>query len=136
MVVVDCDTRDCVRFLRELDAILRDCHPAPRTLFRLAIEETEAWYFGDHDAITTAYPHAKRPVLDSYEQDSQRGTWERLADALYPGGAAKLIEEGWPRPGEVKCEWARMIAPRMDPSLNESHSFGKFRDGLRRLAEG
>lgn len=60
VVVLDSDTRDCRQFLGELDAILQQCDPAPRTLFRLAIEEMEAWYLGDRQALIAAYPKAKR----------------------------------------------------------------------------
>jgi hypothetical protein len=36
-------------------------------------------------------------------------------------------------PGQVKCEWAEKIGPLLDPDRNVSPSFGKLRDGLRRL---
>ena len=43
VVVLDTDRRECSAFLTELKAVLAKCKPAPRTLFRLAIEEMEAW---------------------------------------------------------------------------------------------
>jgi hypothetical protein len=66
-------------------------------------------------------------------QDSACGTWELLADAIYPGGSATLKKAGWPLPGQVKHEWAEKIGRLLDPDRNASHSFGKLRDGLRRL---
>lgn len=136
VVVLDSDTRDCRQFLGELDAILQQCDPAPRTLFRLAIEEMEAWYLGDRQALIAAYPKAKKDVLARYRQDSVCGTWELLADAIHPGGHAAIKHAGWPLPGQIKHEWARNIGPHLDVERNESPSFGKFRDGLRRLTAG
>lgn len=50
VVVLDADGRSCVGFLAELKALAACCNPAPITLFRIAIEEMEAWYFGDRQA--------------------------------------------------------------------------------------
>lgn len=130
VVVVDNDERDWKVFLGELKALLAKCDPAPNTLFRLAIEEMEAWYLGDRQAILAAYPKAKIAVLDSYKQDSICGTWERLADAVYPGGSAAIRKAGWPLPGQVKHQWADAIASHMNVEENESPSFAKFRNGI------
>ncbi|WP_295405955.1 DUF4276 family protein [uncultured Thiocystis sp.] len=133
VVVLDADKRHCGDFLGELKALAAGCHPAPKTLFRLAIEEVEAWYLGDRQALEQAYPRARAEVLHRYVQDSACDTWELLADAVYPGGASAIKKAGWPLPGQVKHEWAEKIAPLLDPDRNVSPSFGKLRDGLRRL---
>lgn len=133
VVVLDVDKRDCRVFLGELKAVADACNPTPKVLFRLAIEEIEAWYLGDRDALLRAYPRAKREVLDRYVQDSPSGTWELLADATYPGGAAAIKKAGWPLPGQVKHEWARKIGPLMSVDQNLSPSFNKLRLGLSRL---
>lgn len=130
VVILDTDSRECSAFLTELKSVAAKCKPAPRTLFRLAIEEMEAWYLGDSQSVLSAYPRAKRDVLNRYVQDSVCGTWELLADAVYPGGSAAIKKAGWPRPGEIKHEWAEKIAPFMDTDKNISPSFVKFRDGL------
>ncbi len=136
VVVVDNDGRDCKKFLAELNGLLQQCNPAPKTLFRLAIEEMEAWLLGDRQALLAAYPRAKKNILSRYQQDSICGTWELLADAVYPGGHAAIRTAGWPLPGQLKHEWVEKIAPHMNIHGNASHSFGKFRDGLRRLIAG
>ena len=133
VVVVDTDHRDCKAFLAELKALLAQCNPVPNTLFRLAIEEMEAWLLGDREAILLAYPRAKVAVLDRYEQDSICGTWERLADAVFPGGSAAIRRIGGPLPGQVKHEWAEAISRHMNLGKNKSPSFAKFRDGILRL---
>ena len=134
VVVLDTDRRDCSAFLTELKAVLAKCKPAPRTLFRLAIEEMEAWYLGDRQSILQAYPRAKRDVIGRYAQDTVCGTWELLADAVYPGGSAAIKKTGWPLPGQIKHEWAEKITPFMDINQNTSPSFMKLRDGLLKLA--
>lgn len=133
VVVLDTDKRNCADFLAELKSLSGGCNPAPNTLFRLAIEEVEAWYLGDRQALGSAYPRAKADVLCRYVQDSACDTWELLADAVYPGGSAAIKKAGWPLPGQVKHEWAERIGPLLEPDRNVSPSFGKLRDGLRRL---
>ena len=134
VVVVDADDRDCVAFKRELLDVLEACTPRPRTLFRIAIEESEAWLLGDRAAVKQAYPDAKDSVLKRYEQDSICGTWEVLADAVHTGGSGKLKESGYPATGNAKCDWAEAIAPYMNVDENRSPSFRVFRDGVRKLA--
>jgi len=133
VVVVDTDRRNCSEFLGELQTILMQCNPRPNTLFRLAIEEIESWYLGDEKALLAAYPRAKRTVLNRYTQDSICGTWELLADAIHPKGAATIKKQGWPSAGQLKHEWAGKIPKHMNIDNNNSPSFKKFVDGLRRI---
>jgi hypothetical protein len=133
VVVVDKDRNDCRELKADLLAVKDACNPAPTTLFRIAIEEIEAWLLGDRAAIARAYKKAKTNVLNRYVQDSTCGTWELLADAIHPGGAKALQKAGWPAPGIAKCDWARKVGPEMDVDANVSKSFQVFRDGLRRL---
>lgn len=132
VVVVDLDDRDCRAFKRELLDVLNRCSPCPRTLFRIAIEESEAWLLGDHAAVRAAYPNVRQRVLASYVQDSICGTWELLADAVHPGGSARL--KNWQEAGKAKSEWATKIAPHMNVENNASPSFRVFREGIRALS--
>jgi hypothetical protein len=134
VVVVDLDDRDRDGFEQELLQVLRHCHPKPRVLFRFAIEEMEAWLLGDRSAIVKAFPRAKTNILHSYRQDSICGTWETLADALFPGGSPALKAEGYPRLGEEKCRWASLIGPHIDIESNLSPSLRVFRFGLLKLS--
>lgn len=134
VVVVDQDRQCCTDLKAEMVKVLDACNPRPKTLFRIAIEEMEAWLLGDHDAIEAAYPKAKHRVIDGYAQDSVCGTWELLADAIYPGGADALKKLGYPQVGQIKYEWAEQIACSVDVENNASKSFQVFRDGIRRLA--
>lgn len=133
VVICDSDSRNCKEFLLELSAVLKQCDPAPNTLFRLAIEEMEAWFLGDRKALLNAYPRARKDVLNRYAQDSVCGTWELLADAVHPGGLKEVKKSGFWLPGQLKHDWAEKIGPEMNVEDNQSPSFGKFRDGLRRI---
>lgn len=133
IVLVDLDQRDCKAFKKRLVDLLQHCDPKPMTLFRIAIEELEAWFLGDENALVSAYPSADRAILGSYVQDSICGTWEVIADAVYPGGLRALKSGGRWAPLHEKCLWAKKIAPLMDVDSNLSRSFCVFRDGVRRL---
>jgi hypothetical protein len=135
LVVVDLDRRDCLQFKRELVNLSAQCCPQLSVLFRIAIEEIEAWLLGDQAALKKAYPRAKDPVLNTYGQDSICGTWEKMADAVFPGGSVKLKLLGYPLIGEVKCDWARNISPHMEIDHNVSRSFQVFCSGVRRFLE-
>ena len=134
VVLVDLDQRpDPDVYKQELINILGACPLPPNTLFCLAIEEIEAWFLGDHDAILKAYPDAKVQALNGYVQDSQCGTWEALADVFYPGGHSALLQAGTHRVEIVKNKvtWARRISPYMQVERNLSPSFNKFYHDIR-----
>lgn len=135
-VILVCDLDDkCLKaFRKELYAILNSCSPKPTTRFCIAIEEGEAWFLGDIPAIKAAYPKAKDGILNEYVNDSICGTWELLADAVFPGGSAKLSAMGWQAIGTEKYRWAKRISPGMNVCNNTSPSFMHFLDKLSDLA--
>jgi len=132
-LVCDLDDKCLKAFRQELLGILTACHPRPETRFCISIEEGEAWYLGDIAAIKQAYPKAKDDVLNSYVNDSVCGTWEQLADAVYPRGSRALKEKGWNAIGSEKSVWANRICPYMDVNSNDSPSFNYFRNKIREL---
>ncbi len=134
IVVCDLDDRCLKAFRSDLLGLLQAVYPRPRTCFCLAIEEGEAWLLGDRQAVLQAYPGARRDILDSYVNDSICGTWEKLADAVYPGGAVALAGKGWQAVGKEKSKWAEDISPRMDVDNNNSPSFRYFRNAFRAMA--
>ncbi len=132
--VCDLDDKCLKKFRAELSDILHACNPKPETRFCIAIEESEAWFLGDLPAIKAAYPKARDAVLNSYERDSICGTWEKMADAIYQGGASALVKKGWQEIGAEKSKWAEAIAPHMSVENNQSPSFQYFRGKLLELA--
>lgn len=137
MVVVDRDNDDCNDLKQRLDAAAleaglrtrRQGPPGVQVVNRLAIEELEAWFFGDWEAVRAAYPKvnpnipAKRRYRDSDAVSG--GTWEQLEKVLRQGG--------YFRTGLRKIEAARTIAQHMDPQRNRSTSFQVFRNALREM---
>ena len=93
---------------------------------RIAIEELEAWYFGDWKAVKSAYPRVSATVPNRapYRNSDaiKGGTWEAFERILQNGGYFKN--------GLRKVEAARTIAAHLNPDCNRSHSFVKFRDAL------
>ena len=134
ILICDLDGKCLKTFRQELFAILDTCNPKPETRFCIAIEEGEAWFLGDIPAIKAAYPKSKVFFLNSYENDAICGTWEHLADAVFPGGAQALSDKGWQAIGAEKSAWSERIAPHMDVANNSSPSFCYFKTTLQKLA--
>ena len=126
VLLVDLDKGDCKELLASLDAMLATIKPAPACLFRIAIEEVEAWYLGDWAALKRAFPRAKKAALEDYEPDSICGTWETLQQVIGD-------------PVDRKIFWAEAIGRELDVAkgghANRSPSFRKFCEGVQRLVE-
>lgn len=127
-VVVDNDTRNTASFLAELNGVAQQNMIAVDYVFCIAVEEVEAWLLGDETAILAAYPSAKLQPLHAYVQDSICGTWEILADVVYPGGSSKMKKDcpTYIEIGKYKNEWAQKIGVHMDIERNNSPSFNDF----------
>lgn len=128
IVVLDNDTRNTEEFLAELNRVAQQNMITVDHVFCIAVEEIEAWLLGDEAAILAAYPLAKVQQLHTYVQDSICGTWEVLADVVYPGGVSKLKKEcpTYIEVGKCKREWAQKIGNHMDIEHNNSPSFNYF----------
>jgi hypothetical protein len=136
VVICDLDDKNKADFLFQLEGMLDGCrHKPEKVLFCVAVEEFEAWYLGDLDAIKSAYPKAKDNILRNYTNDSICDTWELLADAIHDGGHKNLKKRGWQAIGEEKSVWASKISPYMDVEKNMSPSFIEMRDKLRDVHE-
>lgn len=93
---------------------------------RIAIEELEAWYFGDWEAVCQAYPRVPPSVPERRgyrDPDSiQSGTCEAFERILK--------KHRYLRTGLRKIEVAAAIAPYINPTRNRSRSFRAFLDAL------
>ncbi len=107
-------------------------HEDFKVLVRLAIEELEAWFFGDPAALRAAYPRVPKTLerrARYRDPDAIRGgTWEALE--------RELQRAGYHKAGLPKIAAARRIAHHMNPDQNRSRSFQVFRDGIRSMAGG
>jgi hypothetical protein len=130
IVLVDRDDDDCESLKGTLERAAKNARLVTRSLRRkkfqvanrIAIEELEAWFFGDWNAVTAAFPRAPRNIPNKAgfrNSDAiAGGTWEALERILRSVG----YMEG----GLRKIEAARTIAQFMDPSRNTSQSFHHF----------
>ena len=128
IVVLDNDDRNTEEFKLELEDVAKKNRILVDHMFCIAVEEIEAWLLGDEQALLTAYPKAKVQILRTYVQDSICGTWEFLADVVYPGGRQKLRKEhaSFMEIGKLKAAWAGNIGIHMDLKANQSPSFNNF----------
>lgn len=89
---------------------------------RIAIEELEAWFFGDWTAVQTAYPRvlATVPQKAAFRDPDAiaGGTWEAIERVLKSAGYFST--------GLRKLELARSVAGHMDIQCNRSRSFNAF----------
>lgn len=127
LVLVDLDNDDCRMLKTDLLNLLSFCGATPPVaLFRIAIEETEAFYLGDKSGIRRAYPKCNIQRMGEYTPDSICGAWELFRD---------VIEEK----GEDKVEWGRRMGKHLTTQwkgadANDSPSFRQFCRGLLKLA--
>ncbi len=139
VVVVDRDDDDCHALKQTLEQHALAAGLPTRTqhrqehftvINRIAIEELEAWYFGDWEAVRAVYPKvpATIPQRAAYRDPDaiNGGTWETFERVLQ--------QKGYFKTGLRKIEAARAIAPHVDPMRNSSHSFQVFRDAMLELA--
>ncbi|MEZ4403664.1 MAG: DUF4276 family protein [Kofleriaceae bacterium] len=132
LVVIDRED-DCVALKQRLDAWAReagltvrgdDGQPTCQVVNRIAIEELEAWYFGDWDAVRAVYPKVPATVPNkvAYRNPDaiKGGTWEAFLRVLQQAGYCAV--------GLPKIEAAGQIARGMDPARNRSRSFQKLRE--------
>ena len=93
---------------------------------RIVVEELEAWYFGDWEAVRGAFPRVPPTVPNRprYRNPDviQGGTWEAFERILK--------QHGYFGTGLRKIEAARAIAPKIDPARNRSPSFATFCNAL------
>ncbi|MBN8478675.1 MAG: DUF4276 family protein [Burkholderiales bacterium] len=131
VVVVDRDDDDCRVLKRQLESMARRAGLRTRTrtgsaawqlVNRIAIEELEAWYFGDWAAVRSAYPRASANVPRRHgfrDPDAiVGGTWEAFERVMQ--------SHGYFKGGLLKIEAARAIGAHVDPARSSSRSFRAF----------
>lgn len=139
VVLLDEDRENCATLKAKMEAAAHAAgfatksNPAAKGRFsvmnRISIEELEAWFFGDVDALVATYPRvspnlAKRAAYRVPDAIAG-GTWEALE--------RELQRAGYYGGGLPKIEVARNMAAHMDPARNTSASFQCFRAGLAAL---
>ena len=129
-VLVDRDNDDCQELKQQLEDMSTQVGLLTRAraggnswqvVNRIVIEELEAWYFGDPEAICNAYPRVSLRTLNQAhyrDPDAISDTWEALERVLQ--------RKGYFHGGIKKVEAARNIADHIAPQRNRSRSFQVF----------
>ena len=137
IVLIDEDRRDCHELKAYLEKAAHDAgfvtksSAIPNEDFqvvnRIAIEELEAWFFGDIEALRAAYPKIPKNLQSKARFRNpdaiQGGTYEALRDLL--------IQKKYFRGRIPKLMVAQNIAQHMEPSRNILKSFQVFVEGLK-----
>jgi len=139
IVLIDADRQDCRKLKADLERAaqaaglithsMAQAAQAVQVINHIAVEELEAWFLGDIQALAEAYPGVP-PTLgrraDYRDPDAVRGgTWEALERVLQTAG---YYSSGLP-----KGEAADRIAGHMQPARNRSKSFQVFKQALEAL---
>ena len=133
VVLIDRDSNECHLLKQKIESLaisagLRSRSTADtsdwQVVSRVVIEELEAWYFGDWDAVRAAYPRARNTLPPRFRNPDAvtGGTWEVFEDELQKAGYFKS--------GLRKRDAAREIGQYINPDRNISHSFRVFRDAI------
>ena len=129
VVLIDRDADNCHSLKQRLESIVMrsGLHSRSNTgtsnwqvATRIVIEELEAWYFGDWDAVRAAYPRVTGGVPPRYRNPDaiSGGTWEAFE---------RLMKRyGYFTTGLNKLAAARAIGACFNPDRNTSHSFRIF----------
>ena len=135
VVVTDRDNDDCQTLKKRLEAVAAESGLVTRSkandstwqvVNRIAIEELEAWYFGDWKAVCRAYPRVSPNILSQAryrDPDAIRGgTWEAFERIMK--------NHGYFRGGLGKVQAASAIVQNIDPARSRSNSFKVFHDAI------
>ena len=128
VVVVDRDDDDCHEVKRQMEEMAERAGLVTRTragaapwqlVNRVAVEELEAWYFGDWQAVRTAYTKTdpEVPARSAFRNPDAivGGTWEAFEHVMQ--------KRGYFKGGLRKIEAARAIGAHVDAERSTSHSF-------------
>ena len=140
VVMVDRDDDDCKDLKDRLERVAADAGLVSRSsaqsgdwqlVNRIVVEELEAWFLGDIEALRTAFPQIPKTL-------GQRKQF-RDPDAV-PGGTRQALERvlqrsGYFKSGLRKIELARQVSPLLAPEKNRSRSFQVFCEAINELAE-
>ena len=134
VVLIDRDRDDCTLLKKQMEKIAIEAGLLTKSsspddgnfqvLNRIAIEELEAWFLGDVEALAAAYPGVPLTLgtKERYrDPDAVVNTWEALERVLQ--------QAGYPGPLQ-KIRSASEISKGMVPERNRSASFQSFYTGI------
>ncbi len=135
LVIIDRDRSDCRALKSKLEQEAVAAGLTTRSggaterfavLNRIAVEELEAWYFGDWSAVKAAFPR----VPDNVPGRAGYRDPDAIAGGTREALQRIMGESGYYTNHLPKVELAQSIAPHMDPARNISRSFQVLREAL------
>ena len=135
VVVVDRDADDChdlklrlegIAYLAGLRSRTRGGAQAWQLVNRIAVEELEAWYFGDWTAVQAAYPR----VPGNVPQRAAFRDPDAIAGGTWEAFERILRRHGYFKAGLGKIQAAREIAKQIDHTRTRSRSFRNFCEAM------
>ena len=137
LVLIDEDRRDCHELKGKLEkaadeaGFVTKSNAAPNESFqvvnRLAIEELEAWFFGDVEAMHAAY--SRIPI--NLQSKAKYRNPDTIRGGTYEALERLLMRAHYYKGKLPKTEVAQNIAQHMEPNRNRSKSFQVFVEGLK-----
>ena len=142
VVLIDEDRKDCLQLKAQLEEASREANLLTKSsvppdgnfqvVNRVAIEELEAWFFGDIEALREAYPK----ISETLQYQKKYRDPDAITGGTYESLERLLIRKGYYKERLPKIAAAQNIAQYMEPSRNRSKSFQVFVEGLKACMEG
>lgn len=137
IVLIDEDRQDCHKLKTQLESTAHEAGLITKSstlpirdfqvVNRIAIEELEAWFFGDITALREAYPR----ISKSLQNQSKYRNPDAVTGGAYEALERLLIRNRYYSERLPKTEVAQNIAKHMEPSRNRSRSFQVFVEGIK-----
>ena len=137
IVLIDEDRRDCHELKAYLEKAAHEAgfvtksSAAPDEDFqivnRIAIEELEAWFFGDVEALHIAYPK----ISQNLQYKAKYRNPDAVSGGTHEALERLLIQKNYYTERISKPTVAQHIAQHMEPDRNRSKSFQVFVEGLK-----
>ena len=141
IVLVDKDRDDCRELKAKLESAAHEANFVTKSnatqngtfqvVNRLTIEELEAWFFGDIEALHAAYPR----VSKNLQSQAKYRNPDAIKGGTYETLERLLIQKNYFKGRIPKPMVAQNIARHMEPSRNRSKSFWVFVEGLKACVE-
>ncbi|WAE72032.1 DUF4276 family protein [Streptomonospora nanhaiensis] len=137
LVLVDQDADDCSVLKGQLEDMACEAGLGTRqtsrgrpfvVVNRMAVRELENWYFGDWEAVRSAFPKIRVQAPAEYRNNADRRD-KKTSDVF-----EKMLVSAGIR-NASKPDWADRVGPCMDPARNSSASFRIFLEGARSLVK-
>ena len=134
IILIDRDEKDCRDLKQKLELMVKQAGLVSKSenptefqvVTRIVIDELEAWYFGDAEALHAAYACIPKTI------QQKRGFEDPDRIAKPSKRLHQLLQKEYPGVDRLlKVEAAARISAYMSPDVNQSTSFQAFYAGIK-----